>query len=186
MIALATVLALVATQTPAVEQRVKEIRALYETTNARVKRLTPEYHCSDGERWKRVDRAGLEDERCNLSAQYFVADGKPLKAILGFWTPSGDWSSQVELYFDSAGRTVFRYELLSTFYGGDEALVGPFRVETRTYYGRTGKVVRELVSAVQAGSGKKVSPEIVYRQNTPRPQSARDLEFLQRPDAGTR
>lgn len=177
------VLVLVASLTAAaapdtnVEARVKAIRGLYATVNA--KASTPRYFCAG----QQVDAAGLEDERCYESARVFTIDGKIRKAILGFWTPSGDWSSEVELYFDEQGRIAFRFERLGTFYGGNEELPGPFQVETRTYYSVDGQVIRERVAAKQQTTGKVVTPDTVYRQATPRLLTVAELKPYTTPDA---
>lgn len=141
----------------------EEIRALYAETNKLIEHKKASellLHTGPGdygpgpnsnakEKWYLAEPHGDPKpfDGSDYKARAYVHDGRLIKAVI--LSISEGWNNAAEYYFYKDGKTAFVFERLVTEHGYNtdkqEPLTqGPYVVEWRTYFDRSGNVVREL------------------------------------------
>lgn len=139
---------------------IEGIKQIYSQTNNLLneKTSTRQFYYLSREGWKSANVTSPEkladiDKNSPIeSCQVFLVGGDIVKVLCSTDTPSGDWSSNKEYYFHPNGSTAFVFERYLTFNGYDidkkQPLTGgPFIIEIRHYYSKSGTHLRTLKKA---------------------------------------
>jgi hypothetical protein len=150
-----------AAEDPAIEA----IRELYRTSNeaaALGAALIAFYETEKG--WKQAADPNAKswddgNENGYEVGRIYSRNGKPVKVVAEFHTPSGDWRDSVEYYFYEDGKVAFAFEKETTYNGVSDTEPKPFVIEIRKYYDRSGKLIRKLFKVYTEKTGKVLDRE---------------------------
>lgn len=158
------------TPLPLPSDEVSEIRALYNKINKAInEKKTAEilfYTTPDGyaeKRWIRVKSTdpAILFENSYFKAKMYLLHNKVVKAAITIVSQAGDWTNNQEYYFFENGRTAFLFESHLTYLGynfdEDKNLpAGPYIIEKRIYFNKTGKEVRSVKKAFRASTKEEI------------------------------